>query len=97
MAGGFRRGNRQRLPKLEARGELQSLEREGPFKEWLGMPDLYRYYIEVDGEKYSYQTEDAELPVRVGDKVVFRYKQTKAGNWIDRNSLGKAIDPSEYQ
>ncbi|MCA1771638.1 MAG: hypothetical protein LC677_03005 [Halomonas sp.] len=61
------------------------------------MPDLYRYYIEVDGEKYSYQTEDSELPVKVGDNVVFRYKQTKAGNWIDRNSLGKAIDPSEYQ
>ena len=47
MAGGFRRGNRKRLPKLEGRGELQSLEREGPFKEWLGMPDLYRYFLVV--------------------------------------------------
>ncbi|MYL22443.1 hypothetical protein [Vreelandella massiliensis] len=97
MAGGFRRGNRQRTPKLQARGELQAMEREGPFKEWLGMPDLYRYFLTVDGEKYSYQTEDAELPVAIGDQVVFRYKETKAGNWIDRNSLGKAIDPSEYQ
>ncbi|WP_445000526.1 hypothetical protein [Halomonas mongoliensis] len=97
MAGGFRRGNRQRTPKLEARGELQSLEREGPFKEWLGMPDLYRYQLVVEGERYSYQTEDAELPVQVGDRVVFRYKETKAGKWIDRNSLGKAIDPSSYQ
>jgi len=78
MAGGFRRGNRKRLPKLEGRGELQSLEREGPFKEWLGMPDLYRYFLVVEGEKYSYQTEDAELPVAVGDKVVFRYKRPKA-------------------
>ena len=69
MAGGFRRGNRKRLPKLEGRGELQSLEREGPFKEWLGMPDLYRYFLVVEGEKYSYQTEDAELPVAVGDKA----------------------------
>nr|WP_300306744.1 hypothetical protein [Halomonas sp.] len=97
MAGGFRRGNRQRAPKLEARGVLASVEREGPFKEWLGMPDLYRYHLVVDGVDYSYQTEDAELPVQVGDKVVFRYKETKAGKWVDRNSLGKAIDPSEYQ
>ncbi|CAM3546236.1 hypothetical protein [Halomonas lysinitropha] len=97
MAGEFRRGNRRRTPKLEGRGELQSVEREGPFKEWLGMPDLYRYHLVVDGEAYSYQTEDTELPVQVGDRVVFRYKETKAGNWVDRNSLGKAIDPSEYQ
>ncbi|WP_104202699.1 hypothetical protein [Billgrantia saliphila] len=97
MAGGFRRGKRQRTPKLEARGELQSLEREGPFKEWLGMPDLYRFHLVVDGEAYSYQTEDAELTVAVGDRVVFRYKETKAGKWVDRNSLAKAIDPSDYQ
>ncbi|MFD2190870.1 hypothetical protein [Pistricoccus aurantiacus] len=97
MAHGFRRGNRKRLPKLEARGELQELEREGPFKEWLGMPDLYRYRLVVDGETYSYQTEDSELPVAIGDRVVFRYKETKAGKWVDRNSLGKAIDPSSYQ
>lgn len=97
MAGGFRRGNRQRTPKLQARGELQSMEREGPFKEWLGMPDLYRYQLVVEGEHYSYQTEDAELPVQIGDQVVFRYKETRAGKWIDRNSLGKAIDPSTYQ
>ncbi|MCA1769232.1 MAG: hypothetical protein LC652_04520 [Halomonas sp.] len=97
MAGGFRRGNRQRTPKLQARGELQSLEREGPFKEWLGMPDLYRYQLVVEDELYSYQTEESELPVTVGDLVVFRYKETKAGKWIDRNSLGKAIDPSSYQ
>ncbi|GAB2713088.1 hypothetical protein [Halomonas garicola] len=95
MAGGFRRG--KRTPKLEARGELQAVKREGPFQEWLGMPDLYRYALTVDGEEYSYQTEDAELPVAIGDRVVFRYKETKAGNWVDRNSLGKAIDPSEYQ
>ena len=97
MAGGFRRGNRRRTPKLEARGELQAVEREGPFKEWLGMPDLYRYRLVVDGESYSYQTEDTELPVQIGDRVVFRYRETKAGKWVDRNSLGKAIDPSDYQ
>ncbi|GED21317.1 hypothetical protein [Halomonas halmophila] len=97
MAGGFRRGNQRRAPKLEARGELQSVEREGPFKEWLGMPDLYRFELVVDGEHYSYQTEDSELPVSVGDRVVLRYKETKAGRWVDKKSLGKAIDPSEYQ
>jgi hypothetical protein len=97
MAGNFRRGNRNRTPKLEARGVLESVEREGPFKEWLGMPDLYRYQLVVDGKNYSYQTEDAELPVAVGDRVVFRYKETKAGNWVDRNSLGVAIDPASYR
>ncbi|GAB2791413.1 hypothetical protein GCM10027040_16850 [Halomonas shantousis] len=97
MAGGFRRGNRKRMPKLEARGQLESIEREGPFKEWLGMPDLYRFMLVVDGETYSYQTEDAELPVKEGDRVVFRYKETKAGKWVDRNSLGVAIDPASYQ
>ncbi|WP_026106235.1 hypothetical protein [Vreelandella jeotgali] len=97
MAGGFSRGKRTRTPKFEARGELQAVEREGPFKEWLGMPDLYRYALTVDGEAYSYQTEDTELPVAVGDRVVLRYKETRAGRWVDRNSLGKAIDPSEYR
>lgn len=97
MAGGFQRGRRQRVPKVEVRGQLEKLEREGPFKEWLGMPDLYRHWLTVDGELYSYQTEDVELPVTVGDRVVFRYKEAKAGKWIDRNSLGKAIDPSAYQ
>ncbi|WP_148253522.1 hypothetical protein [Aidingimonas lacisalsi] len=97
MAGGFQRGRRKRAPKLEARGELQEVEREGPFKEWLGMPDLYRYRLVVDGETYSYQTESAELPVEIGDRVVMRYKETKAGKWVDRNSLGKAIDPADYQ
>ncbi|PMR76648.1 hypothetical protein [Billgrantia endophytica] len=97
MASGFRRGKQQRAPKLEARGELQSLEREGPFKEWLGMPDLYRFHLTVDGEAYSYQTEDAELAVAVGDRVIFRYKETRAGKWIDRRSLAKAIDPADYQ
>lgn len=97
MAGGFKRGNRQKTPKLEARGICEKIEREGPFKEWLGMPDLYRYFLTVEGNAYSYQTEDAELPIAEGDRVVFRYKETKAGNWIDRNSLGKAIDPADYQ
>ncbi|HSH47328.1 MAG TPA: hypothetical protein VK991_01895 [Halomonas sp.] len=97
MAGGFRRGRRQRAPRLEVRGQLESIAREGPFKEWLGMPDLYRHQLVVDGETYSYQTEEAELPVEIGDRVVFRYRETKLGKWVDRNSLGKAIDPSEYQ
>lgn len=93
MAGGFGRG-RARTPKLQGRGTLESLDREGPFKEWLGMPDLYRFTLVVEGESYSYQTEDSEVPVVAGDMVVFRYKETKAGKWIDRNSLGKAIDPN---
>ncbi|MCM2130157.1 hypothetical protein [Larsenimonas rhizosphaerae] len=94
MAGFRGRGPRQ--PKPEARGTLEHLEREGPFKEWLGMPDLYRYTLTVNGETYSHQVEDTELAVKEGDYVVFRYKETKAGRWIERRSLGVAIDPATF-
>ena len=66
MAGGFRRGNRRRAPKLEARGELASVEREGPFKEWLGMPDLYRYHLVVDGVDYSC---GADGPIQLSSEI----------------------------
>ncbi|RKR06623.1 hypothetical protein C7446_0604 [Kushneria sinocarnis] len=93
---GYKRG-RRRQPREEKRGTLESVETEGPFKEWLGMPDLYRHTLVVDGETYSYQVEELELPVAVGDYVVFRYRDTKGGRWVDRRSLGVAIDPSSYQ
>ena len=50
----------------------------------------------MDGVTYSYQTEDPELAVSEGDIVVFRYKDNKQGNGIDRNSLGVWIDPATY-
>lgn len=96
MAAGFRRSGRQRQQKLQGRGILEQVDREGPFKEWLGMPDLYRHVLVVDGVTYTYQSEDAELPVNVGDHVVFRYREVKDAKWIDRNSLGIYIDPSSY-
>lgn len=97
MAGNFRPGaRRQRVPKLQGKGKLESVVTEGPFQEWLGMPELYRHALVVDGVTYSYQTEDPELSVSVGDIVVFRYKENKQGNWIDRNSLGVWIDPATY-
>lgn len=96
MAGGFRRSGQQRQPKLQGKGTLEKMEREGPFKEWLGMPDLYRHTLVIDGDTYTYQVEDAELSFAPGDKVVFRYKEVKSGKWIDRNSLGTWIDPSTY-
>ncbi|MFG1489133.1 hypothetical protein ABMA58_07765 [Oceanospirillum sp. HFRX-1_2] len=94
---GFRPGaRRQRVPKLQGKGTLESVVTEGPFQEWLGMPELYRHALVVDGVTYSYQTEEPELSVSVGDIVVFRYKENKQGNWIDRNSLGVWIDPATY-
>ncbi len=94
---GFRPGARRpRAPKLQGKGTLESVATEGPFQEWLGMPELYRHALVVDGVTYSYQTEDPELAVSVGDIVVFRYKENKQGNWIDRNSLGVWIDPATY-
>ena len=97
MAGNFRPGARRpRAPKLQGKGKLESVVTEGPFQEWLGMPELYRHALTVDGVIYSYQTEDPELSVHEGDIVVFRYKENKQGNWIDRNSLGIWIDPATY-
>lgn len=97
MAGKFRPGARRtRTPKLQGKGTLESVATEGPFQEWLGMPELYRHSLMVDGTEYSYQTEEPELSVSVGDIVVFRYKETAKGSWIDRNSLGIWIDPATY-
>ncbi|OPX56160.1 hypothetical protein SAMN02745127_00757 [Oceanospirillum multiglobuliferum] len=97
MAGKFRPGARRtRTPKLQGKGVLESITTEGPFQEWLGMPELYRHTLVVDAVSYSYQTEDPELSVALGDVVVFRYKEAGKALWIDRNSLGVWIDPATF-
>lgn len=96
MASGFRRSGYKKQQKLQGKGILEKAEREGPFKEWLGMPDLYRFHLIIDGQAYTYQVEDPELSVQEGDTVVFRYREVKEARWIDRNSLGIYIDPASY-
>ncbi|WP_207061841.1 hypothetical protein [Motiliproteus sp. SC1-56] len=94
MAGNFRRG-RARPQKLIGRGELQSVETEGPFNDWVGMPPYYLHALTVDGEVFSYLSGDKTLEIEPGKTVTFRYRETKEKRIIDKNSLGVVIDPSE--
>ncbi|WP_027857297.1 hypothetical protein [Marinobacterium jannaschii] len=81
--------------KLSARGTLEQIETEGPFNDWVGMPQYYVHHITVDGEKYRYQSVDQEIAIELGKKVTFRYREASKEKLIDKNSLGVVIDPSE--
>ena len=97
MAGNFkgRRGGYNKQQKLAGRGVLESVETEGPFTEWVGMPPYFIHKIQVDGEAFSYLSADQDLGIELGKKVTFRYKETSKGKFIDKRSLGIVIDPSE--
>jgi hypothetical protein len=96
--GGFKGGRRgHKAPKKIGRGILEANYTEGPHTEWLGMKPYYIHYLTVDGIKYSYLSEDEELGIDIGKKVTFRHKDTKAGNMIEKRSLGTVIDPSELE
>ena len=81
--------------KLSARGQLEEVVTEGPFNDWVGMPQYYEHHITVDGEKYRYRSLDQELGIELGKKVTFRYREASKEKMIDKNSLGVVIDPSE--
>lgn len=95
MAGykGGRRG--YKAPKKIGRGFLEAVSTDGPHTEWLGMKPYFIHTLTIDGEKYSYLSEDKELGIDIGKKVTFRHKDTKQGTIIEKRSLGVLIDPSE--
>tara|TARA_R110001583_G_scaffold79786_2_gene215225 strand:+ start:3001 stop:3297 length:297 start_codon:yes stop_codon:yes gene_type:complete len=96
MAGNFKRGRgKAPAPKLIGRGVLESVETEGPFNEWVGMPPYYMHQLNIEGEFYSYLSGDKDLEIEPGKKVTFRYKIFKEKKMIDKRSLGVVIDPSE--
>ncbi len=90
-----RSGYRNANPKKVARGIMEAVRTEGPFNDWVGMPQYYIHHITVDSEGYSYLSPDKNLGIELGKKVTFRYKETTKEKIIDKNSLGVVIDPSE--
>ena len=89
--GSFRRG---RVQKSQGKGELQGVQTEGPYVEWVGKPEFYRHTLEIEGNTYRYESDSEDLGVEIGEIVVFRYVENKEGLIIDRRSLGKWIDPA---
>lgn len=91
----YRRGKKG-LQKQQGRGVLEHIETEGPYVEWVGMPEYYLHKVTIDGQEYSYQAPEKDLDIDIGTQVVFRYFSSAKGLKIDRRSLGKWIDPAEF-
>jgi len=89
----YRRGKKG-VQKQQGKGTLEQVTTEGPYVEWVGMPEYYIHNVVIDGETYAYQAPEKELDLGVGEKVVFRYFSTAKGLKIDRRSLGRWIDPA---
>lgn len=88
-------GYKNANPKKVARGIVEAVETEGPFNDWVGMPQYYIHHLTVDSLAYRYLSPDKNLGIELGKKVTFRYKETAKDRFIDKNSLGVVIDPSE--
>ena len=99
MAGNFRGrtggGRAYKAAKKIGRGILSAVSTDGPHTQWLGMPPYYIHQLTIDDVDYTYFSPDEELSIELGKKVTFRYRETKKGLVIDKNSLGLVIDPSE--
>jgi hypothetical protein len=91
----YRRGKKG-FQKQQGKGTLESMDVQGPYVEWVGMPEYYLHNLTIDGQEYSYQAPEKELDLCVGDLVVFRFFSAAKGLKIDRRSLGRWIDPSEF-
>ena len=86
----------QKAKALQGRGTLAAVSTDGPHMEWLGMPEYYIHTLEIEDQKYAYFSDAKELEIKVGSYVCFRYRETKKGLYIEKRSLGIAIDPAEY-
>ncbi|GGK68190.1 hypothetical protein [Amphritea balenae] len=90
-------GYKNANPKKVARGIIEAVETEGPFNDWVGMPQYYIHQLTVDSEVYRYLSPNKEFEIELGKKVTFRYKETAKDKMVDKKSLGVVIDPSELQ
>ncbi|WP_461537127.1 hypothetical protein [Spongorhabdus nitratireducens] len=88
---------RRRVQKQQGRGTLQSVTTEGPFNDWLGMPEYYIHTLTVEDTEYQYLTGDKTLDVSEGDYICFRFQEKGKQLRIDKRSLGIAIDPATFQ
>ena len=81
---------------IQGRGHLQSVTTDGPHVEWLGMPEYYIHTLVIAEQEYAYFSADKALEFDVGTYVCFRCRESKKGFYIEKRSLGIAIDPAEY-
>lgn len=92
----FRRGKKG-FQKHQGKGTLEKIHTEGPYIEWVGMPEYYLHHLLIEGKQYSYQDPEKVLDVEIGEQVVFRYFDSANGLKIDRKSLGRWIDPTSIE
>jgi hypothetical protein len=81
---------------IQGRGHLLSISTDGPHTQWLGMPEYYVHTLTIDSQEYAYFSASQKLEFELGTYVCFRYRQSKKGFYIEKKSLGIAIDPAEY-
>lgn len=85
---------------IQGRGHLRSVTTDGPHVEWLGMPEYYIHTLVIADQEteqeYAYFSAAKELEFDVGTYVCFRCRESKKGFYIEKRSLGIAIDPAEY-
>ena len=81
---------------IQGRGYLQSVATDGPHVEWLGMPEYYIHTLVIAEQEYAYFSASKTLEFEVGAYVCFRCRESKKGFYIEKRSLGIAIDPAEY-
>ena len=81
---------------IQGRGHLQSVTTDGPHVEWLGMPEYYIHSLVIADQEYAYFSAGKALEFEIGAYVCFRCRESKKGFYIEKRSLGIAIDPAEY-
>ena len=81
---------------MQGRGHLQSVATDGPHVEWLGMPEYYIHTLVIAEQEYDYFSATKALEFEAGAYVCFRFRESKKGFYIEKRSLGIAIDPAEY-
>ena len=81
---------------IQGRGHLQSVTTDGPHVEWLGMPEYYIHTLVIADQEYAYFSAGKALEFEIGAYVCFRCRESKKGFYIEKRSLGIAIDPAEY-
>jgi hypothetical protein len=81
---------------IQGRGHLQSVTTDGPHVEWLGMPEYFIHTLVIADQEYAYFSAGKALEFEIGAYVCFRCRESKKGFYIEKRSLGIAIDPAEY-
>ena len=60
------------------------------------MPEYYIHTLVIADQEYAYFSAGKALEFEIGAYVCFRCRESKKGFYIEKRSLGIAIDPAEY-